>query len=504
MIFEKRPSWDFSNLKNNDSEDHISVSDVKAKVIKSVKWTALSDLFYRSIRPVVTLILAGILLPADFGVVGIAMVAIGLAQIFQDFGFGKALIQRETDIDKSANVIFWTNVGLSIFLYLILFLTAPLIAGFFQEHRVISVLRVLCLQLVFSSLFLVHRVMLQREFQFKQLFYINLFSAIIPNIVAIVLAIQGYGVWALVFRALVGSVNEAVLFWRLCPWRPKLNYDYQLAKQLLGFSKWVMLEGLMVWLIVWGDSVILGHFLGVKELGIYRVGGAFTFFVFGIFLNFWMPITYLTFSRLQSDIYELKQVFLKITTVLASVCIPIGVGLAILAQPISSLMFGQKWNGLGIVIMIISMREAISWLTTPSPELYKALGQPGKSFKLHLIEAVCYVPVFIIAAPYGLNVFCFAGLALAIMACLLHVFVTHRILQMPLTYIWHCTKVSLVAVVPMLIAGYIIHISCSNFFQRYLVFLEFAILMSVYGITLWIVKKDFLQYMLKTAIKIGQ
>ena len=136
------------------------------------------------------------------------MIAIGLAQIFQDFGLGKTLIQRETEVDESANIVFWTNLALSVFLYLLLLVSAPLISMFFHDERVTNVLRVLCFQIILISLITAHQALFQRDFQFKQLFFIRLFSSIVPALISIPMALTGYGIWALVFGALAGALAQ--------------------------------------------------------------------------------------------------------------------------------------------------------------------------------------------------------------------------------------------------------------------------------------------------------
>jgi O-antigen/teichoic acid export membrane protein len=431
------------------SEDTLIRSDIKSRAVKSVKWTMLGEIASRSVRPVITLILARILAPEDFGIFGVAVIATGLAQILQDFGLGKTLIQRETEIDKSANIVFWTNLALSIFLYLLLFITAPLLSKFFREAKVTSVLRVLCIQIVFFSLFSVHKALLQRKFRFKQLFFISLFSATTIGLVSIPLALLDCGVWSLVFGALASAFIQVLLFMKMSDFRPRLGIDRKLAKQLLRFGSWVTSEAFLGWLIVWGDSIVLGHFLGVEELGIYRVGVTFLTFAFGIFFNPLTLVAYPAFSRLQSNIEELKQSFLKITKIIASISLPIGVGLATLGPSISSGVFGNKWEGIEIIIALIGIKEAISWLISINPEVYRAIGRPDINSKLRLFIVIYYIPVYVLAAPYGLLVFCIARLAVAVIPIFIHLFIVKKLFRLPYTYLFDCIKVPLVSALVM-------------------------------------------------------
>jgi O-antigen/teichoic acid export membrane protein len=402
---------------------------IKQKAIKSVKWTALGEIASRSIQPLVILILARFLSPADFGIIGVAMIAIGLAQILQDFGLGKTLIQRETDVEESANVIFWTNIIFSVSIYLIIYFTAPLLAIFFNEPGLVTVLRVLCLQIILFSLISVHQALFQRDFQFRKLFFIRLASAGMPGIISIPLALSGYGVWSLVFGTLAGALFQVLIYWKASPWRPHFQYDFKLARKLVNFSSWIAMEAFLGWIIMWGDSIVLGHFLGVKELGVYRIGVTAIFLIFGIFFNPVLPIAYSAFSRLQADRSELRTSFLRITKIIASVSLPIGIVLVVLYQPIASLFFGHKWQGIGMVIALIGLKDAISWIVGLNPEVYKAIGRPDVNSKLYLILVLYYIPVYLIAAPYGLVVFCVARLIVSAISVVLHVWLSKRYLQ---------------------------------------------------------------------------
>lgn len=426
-------------------------SEIKHHAVKSVKWTALTEIVSRSIQPIITLILARLLTPDDFGLIGVAMIAIGLAQILQDFGLGKTLIQCETDIDKSANVIFWTNLALSFGLYVLIFAGAPLCAIFFHEPRVTVVLRVLCLQLVLLSFISVHQALFTREFRFKKLFFIRSISALAPGFVSIPLAMMGYGVWALVYGFLAGSFIQVIIFWSMSEWRPKFEYDLNLAKKLSGFSSWVVTEALLGWLMVWGDSVVLGYFLGIKDLGVYRLGTTFLALISGLFINPILPIAYSSFSRLRDQVPHLRAYFLKVTQLIAIAALPVCLGIVVLAKPISTIVFGSKWNGIEFVFCIIGIKEIISCIAGGiNVETIRALGRPDINVKIHLLTAIFYVPIYIVAAPRGLMVFCFARLLVALGIVVLYVYNTHKVMAVSLLYPFRCAKQPFAAVLVMI------------------------------------------------------
>jgi len=487
-------------VNNHGSMDRLTVNEVKTHAVKSVKWTALGEIASRSIQPLVMLILARLLTPADFGVVGVAMIAIGFAQIFQDFGLGKTLIQRETEVEKSANIIFWTNITLSFFIYLILFISAPLLSKFFHEPKVIDVLRVLCLQIVLLSFVSVHQALFQRNFQFKQLFFIRLLSAVVPGLVSIPMAIYGYGVWALVFGTLAGSVVQVFIYWQVNRWRPKLTYDLQLVRQLMEFGKWVTLEASILWLLFWGDSTVLGHFLGVKELGVYRVGITFLMFVFGIFFDPLIPVAYSSFSRLQLNQEELKQSFLKMTKLIASISLPIGVVLVTLGPTILSVVFGQKWHGIEIVIMILSLKDALTWLVGLNPEVLRAIGRPDIYTKIWMALSLFYIPTYILAAPHGIKVFCISRLGVSMIGLIIQILVMLNILKLSIndffTSIIYPFFLSIFLALVLFVLSKPLHLLPVSFYY-FGIFIIFAVSISIYLVTFRLLDKNFFHSILK-------
>ncbi len=419
--------------------------EIKSKALKSVKWSSFGELLSRSISPLITLILARILMPSDFGILGVTTITIGILQSIQTFGLDAALIQRETELKKAANSVFWINFALSLFSYCLILLFAPVIGHFFHSDSVVNVLRVLCLQLPIYALCSTHFSLLKRGFLFKHLFFVKFGISLIPGLVAIPLALLGKGVWALVWGYLAGSVYQVLILWMISSWRPTFDFDKNITKKLLSFGFWVLSEGLLGMVIVWGDAIILGHFMGIGDLGIYRLGFSFVMFAFGLFFNPLSPVLYSTFSRLQSDFGQLKKTFLNVNQLIATVSIPMGVGLALCAGTISQAVFGDKWKGIEVVILSLGIMNGFAWLVGINPEVYRAIGRPDVNAKLQILTAVYYIPVYIIAAPHGLFVFCMARIGVAVVAQFLHIYFAHRYLGLPFTYLGKCIRSPLLA-----------------------------------------------------------
>jgi O-antigen/teichoic acid export membrane protein len=403
----------------------------------SLKWSIFTELVSRTAQPIVFVILAKLLTPEDYGVVGTAMIAIAFCQMFWEAGLGKALIQIKESPLEAAQVVFWTNLALGGVIYVLLFVSAPAIAQFFHSPKSAPVLRVLGLQVILASLTSVQQALLVRELDFRRLFWIKLFTAFVPGFFSIPLAFYGQGVWALVAGTLAGQAFNLLLLWTQSTWRPRWHYDAVLARRLFGFGLWIVLESLGAWLIVWGDSMIVGRYLGVHDLGVYRTGLMMVTLVFGLLLNPIVPIMYPTFSRLQDDLPALSRVFHEVNRVVIAFALPIGTGLFLVGPEMATSLFGNKWHGLGLVIGVLGLMHGTAWLVGLNAELYRAMGRPDINTKLMFGQLVFYLPAFYLAAQEGLSTFVFTRLGVAMLATPIHIWLCVKVLRASPFYLWH-------------------------------------------------------------------
>ncbi len=414
----------------------MSLESITSKATLSVKWCALMEIVSRTASPVIFVILARLLTPSDFGVLATSMIAISFAQMFWDAGLGRALVQTRQVPGDAAHVVFWTNIVLGGFIYGMLFVSAPAIALFFDSPDSSSVLRVLGLQILVASFSSVQQALFVRDLDFQSLFWIKLLTAFIPGLFSIPMAYVGYGVWALVAGELSGQMLNSWLLWRRSTWRPKFTYNKVLARQLFTFGLWVLMESLGAWLIVWGDKLIVGRFLGVHDLGVYRTGWMLVTILFGLTLNPFLPVLYPAFSRLQDDLPALKRAFHKVNRIVIALALPLGTGVLLVGPEAADLLFGQKWQGLGFVLGTLGLMHGIGWLIGTNPELYRAMGRPDMNTKLMFAALLYYLPAYYIAAQRGLEPFVVTRLAVALVAMPIHVYLCVKMLHLSPLYLW--------------------------------------------------------------------
>jgi PST family polysaccharide transporter len=395
-----------------------------------------------------------------------AMIVISFAQMFWDAGVGKTLIQINENYEDAAHVVFWTSVLMSIFIYLILFLAAPWLAIFFNSPNSATVLQVLGLQIVIASLSTTQQALLTRDFDFRRLFWIKMATAFISGLFSIPLALYGHGVWALVAGTLSGQILNLILLWYYSAWQPKMFYNIKIARKILRFGIWVFAESFGGWLIIWGDSLIVGHFLGVHDLGIYRTGWMLVTIIFGLVLNPLLPKIYSALSRLQDDQPNLIGVFNKTNRIIMALAFPIGFGLLVTGSYIATVFFGTKWQEIGFTIQIIGLTYAFSWMVSLNHELYRRMGKPDVNSKIIFIFILYYLPSYFVAAQYGLDIFLYTSFALCLSTIPFHAIVCMHILKISFFCLWTTGKKLIFSSVIMSIIVFFLDCSISFLFPN--------------------------------------
>ena len=388
------------------------------KAIHAFKWSALGEIASRAIGPLVFLVLARLLVPEDFGVVAAATVVISFSQVFSDAGLAKALIQRHDRVEESANVVFWLNLVIGLVIVTFLFFGAHFIADFFHDERIALVVQVLSLQILLTAFSSVHTALLQKDLNFKPLFWVRLVTTTAPGLASIPLAINGMGYWALVFGTLLGQMAQSAALWMFSPWRPHGRLDRNLATELVAFGKWAMLSGLIGWFYGWMDAIVVGHYLGPHDMGIYRTGNTFVTMIFGLIFSPLLPVLYSAFSRMRHDLSKVAESLLLVVKGIAMVAFPISAGLIALRAPIEQFVFRDEWGGIGMVIAILALVQGFSWLVGSNGEAYRGVGKPHIETWAMALSLTAYFIGYVFSVHYGLLVFLLSRLAMVFIGLL--------------------------------------------------------------------------------------
>lgn len=403
------------------------------KALKSTKWVLMSTMISKVWQPIVMIILARLLSPNDFGLMALALVVMTFMNMFQDFGLIAALIQYSDNVDKAANVVFWTNLGLGVIWYILLFSASPYFALFFDNKDVTNILRVIGLSFVIYPLMSVQLTKLSKEMEFKRLFFFNLVPAIIPGMISVSLALIGYGVWALVFGTLISSIIQVLIVWLFISWRPRWEYDINILKKFLGFGSFVSMGSFLGWGITQIDNLFVGKFLGAGQLGIYS---------FGWNIGFWplqnviLPLTkifYPMFSNFKGDMGAIKKYYLKILEMTSMIIFPIGVFILMTSQLFIPLLLGAKWNEAIPVIQFFSIFGIIASVASVTPYVYNAIGRPDIYPKFMFGRVLVSIPAYYFASQRGIILLCITHLILAVFFMPINIYISMRVLRISLS-----------------------------------------------------------------------
>lgn len=387
---------------------------------RAVAWSLLGEAATRLVAPLVLLVLARLLVPADFGVVAAATVLVSFSQTLADAGLGRAIVQRADRIDESSTTAFWINLVLAAAVMLALVAAAPAIAAFFRDARITDVVRVLALQVPLAALCTVQVARLQRELAFKELFVVRLAAAALPALLSIPMALQGHGYWALVAGTLVGQLLQVATLWWRSPWRPALAFDTALARELMQFGAWATLSAMLGWFYLWMDAIVVGRYLGAEEMGIYRTALTIVSLIFGLAVSPLIPVLYSVLSRTGSEIVNTGRSLLRFTDAMMLFVIPLAGGIALSGRWIEAAIFGPAWAGMGLVIALLSAGQGLAWVVGGNGEAYRAIGKPGLEALAMAVSSVVYMGGYLWAVQYGLLSFVITRVLLVVVGVAIH------------------------------------------------------------------------------------
>ena len=398
----------------------------------AIKWSFLAEATAKAIQPIVFIVLARLLAPEDFGVMAAALMVIGFCQILWEAGLGKAIVQRQTDVDEAANVAFWMNLALAGVVVGCLFLAASIIAvSFFQDARVADVIRVMTLHVILSAVSAVPIALLQKRMGFQRLFWVRFATVSLPALASIPMALMGAGYWALVIGALIGQATQAFVLWRQITWRPRLSYNADVAADVVKFGSWVALSGLLTWFFAWGDSLVVGMYLGSHDLGLYRTGNQMAMMLFALLFSPLLPVFYSHLSMMDGDLIRIRKFLTNAISALSFLAIPVALVIFSLAEPTGQLLFGAKWQGIGFVIGVMALMHGYSWIAGVNGEVYRAMGKPSYETVVTASMLVIYLVAYIVSIQHGFEAFVWTRFGLALVALLLHLFVIRKLLAIP-------------------------------------------------------------------------
>ncbi|MCK0136979.1 lipopolysaccharide biosynthesis protein [Arenibacter sp. S6351L] len=385
---------------------------LKNKAITSFSWTLFEGVFGQGLSFIVGIILARILEPRDFGIVGILTVFLAISDSLVEAGFGSALIRKVDSNIKDYNTMFYTNLSFGVILYVLLFILSPQIAIYFDEPILNKLLKLAGLVLIINSFSLIQGTLLTKKLNFKTPAIISIFASTLSGLFAIYLAYNGYGVWSLVLLSLTKQSIWAILLWFTASWRPSLIYSRNSFKELFSFGYKLLIASLINTVYKNIYYIIIGKYFSSKSLGFYTRANQFQApFSSNIALGI-MKISFPILSTLQDDNINLKQKFKRFIRFSVFLNFQILMMIAAIAKPLILTLIGAKWTNSIIYLQLLCVSGMLYPLHILHLNLLVVKGYSNLNLKLEIIKKLILIPIILItvtisikAMIYGLIIF---------------------------------------------------------------------------------------------------
>lgn len=372
------------------------------KITKGVMWTGTSMVALTILNFITLAVLARLLSPSDFGLMGMVRVVIGFAAMIADLGLGAAVIQRQDVTEEQLSTFFFLNVGLGIVLCSIVYFNAGFIAAFFRRSELGNYLRVISVCFIIISLGQIFRTLLQKRMNFKALFKVEISGIIIYGISSITLAMKGFGVWSLVYGFLIKQVSETVLLWIVTTFRPRLVFSLKKIKNLVNFGIYVFGVRVINYFCRNLDYIIIGRFLGAEALGFYTLAYRLMLVPISKIAGVVGKVSFPAFSMVQSDNKKIRAGYLKIVKYIALITFPMMAGLFVVAPEFITLVYGTKWHPVISVVQILCFVGALQSIGTTVGTIQYAKGRADINFKWNCFAFCCYATAFFIGIKWGI------------------------------------------------------------------------------------------------------
>ena len=376
--------------------------NIKQKAKVGVYWNAFSNVINQGSQFAIGIILARLLSPEDYGIIALPTVFLAIAQCFIDSGFGSALVRKEDVTEDDLTTAFYFNVCVGVFFYLILFACSPLIADFYNTPLLSDVLKVTALGLLFGPLQSVHFALFSRKLDFKTPSIISVSSRLTTGAVGISLAFMGFGIWALVFQGIAGSLLTLSIVWTKSDWRPRGKFSKKSFGYLWGFGSKLLSSSILDTLYNNIVPVFIGKFFSPHDLGILNRGTGYATLPHNQIGAITGPLTFPVFSRLQRNKEQLDKYFRKILRLILFVQAPLNLLLVALAKPLVIFFITDKWIDCVFIIQMVAIAAIVWPIQGLNMSLFNAVGRSDLVLKGNIWVKIIGLCTLIPCLPFGI------------------------------------------------------------------------------------------------------
>lgn len=473
---------------------------IKEKVLSGLVWTFGERILAQGVSFVLSIILARILMPNEYGIIAMVMVFINIANVFTSTGFGESLVQKKNADDLDFSTVFYCTLSLSVVIYIILFICAPYIADFYHTKEIVLVLRVLSLKIIFSSIATVQHAYVQKQMIFKKFFFSTLGGTIVSGVLGIMLAYAGAGVWALVAQYLINTIIDIIVLFVTVPWRPRLLFSLDRAKCLMNFG-WKLVAANLI-NAVYNElrSLIIGRSYSSAALAYYNKGNQIPALAITNIDTAIGTVVFPAMSEAENK-ERLKAIGRRTMKTTSYIILPIMIGLIVVSRPLIILLLTEKWENCIIFMQILCLYWMTQPIQTANWQIIKAVGRSDLCLRLEFLKKGIGVIMVIVAMEFGVVAIAISAAAFGVVSMIINMLPNKKLIN-------YSIQEQLLDVIPSLLAslamGVIIYIiSFIEMPTVVLLIIQVILGMSIYVGLSYIFKIDSFNYILSMVRKKG-
>ena len=394
---------------------------------KSFLWSAIERFSVQAVQFIFQIILARLLSPFDYGLIAMLAIFMAIAQTFIDSGFTNALIKKLDRTDTDFSTVFYFNILISIIIYIILYLCAPLIASFYRTPELTRITRVYMLSLPIIALGAIQRTQFTIKVNFKDQAIASFSGALVGGIIGIILAAQSYGAWALVFSALATNIVTTIAFWIRSPWRPRWEFSLVSLRTMFSFGSKLLFSGLLDTAYRNLYQFVIGRRFSKQDLGYYSRADQFAQFPSSNITGIIQRVTYPILCTMADDDDTLLSAYRQYIKLAAYIIFPLMIGLAAVAKPLILIILGQKWQFAAIILQII----CFSYLWYPIHALNLNLlivkGRSDLFLRVEIIKKVVGICILIVVMNFSVKIMAAGNVVSSMIALFINTYYTKKL-----------------------------------------------------------------------------
>ena len=371
------------------------------QLVSAVGWSAADILVRQGVQFGISIVLARLLSPEEFGTIALLYLFVGIAGVIADGGLPNALIQRQDTTPADNSTVFWLNLGVGLLMALLFWLSGPWIAALYGIPVLSPLAGVMALTVLAGAVGAVPRALLHKAMTFRPLVFANLVSVLLSGTVAIWLAFAGWGIWALAAQALVSALVTMLLTWIVSPWRPAMMFSAASFRRLFGFGGYLLASALLDTLYYRLYTLLLGRFYGVTQLGYYTRADTTAQMPSAILNGIIARVAFPLFSRIADDPSRVRTNLRLALRGTMLVHAPVMFGLAAVSAPVVLLLFGEKWLPAVPFLQILCLVSLLTPLHVLNLQALLGMGRSDLFFRLEVVKKLVGIFILVLALAFG-------------------------------------------------------------------------------------------------------